>query len=376
MDPLAECPTDHPLLSLEAFSLTQKDLDIEFYTRRFSRTGRAALRDILQALRETYCRSIGIEYMHLQNPVERRWLQDQMEPNRNHPVLKGETKQRILYKLYQTALFEQFLNKKYIGQARFSLEGGDVLIPMLDLLVEHVTEYGCREIILGMAHRGRLNVQAHILKKPYKEIFSEFESCYDPDSIVGSGDMKYHQGYLADLNTEGNRQIRIYMLNNPSHLEAVDPVVEGFVRARQDLLGADKADQVLPVLIHGDAAFAGQGIVAETLNMSQLDGYGCGGTIHIVINNQIGYTTFPEETRSTRYSTDIAKMLMVPIFHVHGEDAEAVSHIIRLAADYRRAFKKDVVIDVVCYRRHGHNEGDEPYYTQPLMYDRIRKRPS
>ncbi len=376
MDPLAECPTNHPLLRLEAFSLTQKDLEIEFYTRRFSRTGRATLRDILQTLRETYCRSIGIEYMHLQNPVERRWLQDQMEPNRNHPVLKGETKQRILYKLYQAALFEQFLNKKYIGQARFSLEGGDVLIPMLDLLVEHVSEHGCREIILGMAHRGRLNIQAHILKKPYKEIFSEFESCYDPDSIVGSGDMKYHQGYLGDLKTEDNRQVRIYMLNNPSHLEAVDPVVEGFVRARQDLLGADKADQVLPVLIHGDAAFAGQGIVAETLNMSQLDGYGCGGTIHIVINNQIGYTTFPEETRSTRYSTDIAKMLMVPIFHVHGEDAEAVSHIIRLAADYRRAFKKDVVIDVVCYRRYGHNEGDEPYYTQPLMYDRIRKRPS
>ena len=376
MDPLTECPTEHPLLSLEGFSLTQKDLEIEFYTRRFSPTGRATLRDILRTLRETYCRSIGIEYMHLQNPAERRWLQEQMEPNRNHPVLKGATKQRILYKLYQAALFEQFLNKKYIGQARFSLEGGDVLIPMLDLLVGYVAEYGCLEIILGMAHRGRLNVQAHILKKPYKEIFSEFESCYDPDSIVGSGDMKYHQGYLADLKTDENRPGRIYMLNNPSHLEAINPVVEGFVRARQDLLGTDMADQVLPVLIHGDAAFAGQGIVAETLNMSQLDGYSCGGTIHIVINNQIGYTTLPEETRSTRYSTDVAKMLMVPIFHVHGEDPEAVSHVIRIAADYRRAFKKDVVIDVVCYRRYGHNEGDEPYYTQPLMYDRIRKRPS
>ena len=376
MDPLAECPTDHPLLSLEAFNLTPKDLDVEVYTRRFNQTGRATLRDIIRTLRETYCRSIGIEYMHLQNPAERRWLQEQMEPNHNHPLLKGKTKRRILFKLHQAALFEQFLNKKYIGQARFSLEGGDVLIPMLDILVRHVAANGCREIILGMAHRGRLNVQAHILKKPYKEIFSEFESCYDPDSIVGSGDMKYHQGYLADLKSDEHRPEQIYMLNNPSHLETVNPVVEGFVRARQDLLGTDRADQVLPVLIHGDAAFAGQGIVAETLNMSQLDGYGCGGTIHIVINNQIGYTTFPEETRSTRYSTDVAKMLMVPIFHVHGEDPEAVCHVIKLAADYRRAFKKDVAIDVVCYRRHGHNEGDEPYYTQPLMYERIRNRPS
>ncbi|MFQ5485190.1 MAG: 2-oxoglutarate dehydrogenase E1 component [Desulfobacterales bacterium] len=374
MDPLAECPTDHPLLSLEAFRLNQNDLDIEVFTRHFNKTGRATLRDIIRTLRETYCRSIGIEYMHLQNPAERRWLQDRMEPNRNHPLMKRETKQRILYKLYQAALFEQFLNKKYIGQARFSLEGGDILIPMLDILFKHVAGYGCREVILGMAHRGRLNVQAHILKKPYKEIFSEFECCFDPECIVGSGDMKYHQGYLANFKTGENRPGRIYMLNNPSHLEAVNPVVEGFVRARQDLLGADSRDQILPVLIHGDAAFAGQGIVSETLNMSQLDGYGCDGTIHIVINNQIGYTTFPEETRSTRYSTDVAKMLMVPIFHVHGEDPEAVFHVIRLAADYRRAFKKDVAIDVVCYRRYGHNEGDEPYYTQPLMYDRIRNR--
>jgi len=227
-----------------------------------------------------------------------------------------------------------------------------------------------------MAHRGRLNVQANILQRPYEDIFSEFESCYNPAEIVGAGDVKYHNGYLADVKTADNQQLRVFLMNNPSHLEAVNPVVEGFARARQDLTGDSGGTQVVPLLIHGDAAFAGQGIVAETLNMSQLEGYKTGGTIHIIINNQIGYTTLPEDARSTRYSTDIAKMLMIPIFHVHGENPEAVVHVGRLAADYRREFGKDVVIDLVCYRRYGHNEGDEPYFTQPGMYDRIRQRPS
>ena len=376
LDPLAACPTDHPLLALEAFKLTPQDLDREFFTRRFSGSGRAPLREIIQALKETYCHSIGVEFMHLQDPSERRWLLNRMEPVRNQPALEPDAKQRILKSLIRAALFEQFLNKKYIGVTRFSLEGGEALIAALDFLIEHVAQSGGNEIILGMAHRGRLNVQANILRRPYEDILSEFESCYNPEELVGSGDVKYHNGYLADLKAANNQELRIFLMNNPSHLEAVNPVVEGFCRARQDFIGDNSGKQVLPLLIHGDAAFAGQGIVAETLNMSQLEGYKTGGTIHMIINNQIGYTTLPENARSTRYSTDIAKMLMIPIFHVHGENPEAVVHVMQLAADYRHEFGKDVVIDLVCYRRYGHNEGDEPYFTQPAMYDRIRQRPS
>jgi len=376
LDPLAACPTEHPLLALEAFNLSPQDLDREFFTRRFTASRHAPLKEIIQALKETYCRSIGVEFMHLQDPSERRWLIDRMEPFRNRPDLEPAAKQRILNSLVRAALFEQFLNKKYIGVTRFSLEGGDALIAALDFLIQHLSTSGCREINLGMAHRGRLNVQANILQRPYEEIFSEFESCYNPEEMVGAGDVKYHNGYLADFKTTANQQLRVFLMNNPSHLESVNPVVEGFARARQDRIGDHSSAQVVPLLIHGDAAFAGQGIVAETLNMSQLEGYKTGGTIHIVINNQIGYTTLPEDARSTRYSTDIAKMLMVPIFHVPGENPEAVVHVIRLAADYRREYSKDVVIDLVCYRRYGHNEGDEPYFTQPGMYDRIRQRPS
>jgi 2-oxoglutarate dehydrogenase E1 component len=376
LDPLAACPTEHPLLVLEAFNLTSQDLDREFFTRRFATSGHAPLKEIVQALKETYCRSIGVEFMHLQDPSERRWLLNRMEPIRNRPGLEPDAKQRILKSLVRAALFEQFLNKKYIGVTRFSLEGGEALIAALDFLIQHVAESGGKEIILGMAHRGRLNVQANILQRPYEDILSEFESCYNPEEIVGTGDVKYHNGYLADLKTANNQRLRIFLMNNPSHLEAVDPVVEGFSRARQELIADKSSAPVLPLLIHGDAAFAGQGIVAETLNMSQLEGYKTGGTFHIIINNQIGYTTLPENARSTRYSTDIAKMLMVPIFHVHGENPEAVLHVMQLAADYRLKYGKDVVIDLVCYRRYGHNEGDEPYFTQPGMYDRIRQRPS
>jgi 2-oxoglutarate dehydrogenase E1 component len=376
LDPLAACPTDHPLLNLAAFNLTLEDLDLEFAAGRFSKSGRAPLRNIIQALQKTYTHAIGVEFMHLQDPAERNWLLDRMEPGLNQPQFGTPVKRRILDNLFQTALFEQFINKKYLAVTRFSLEGGDAIIPALNGLVAHVAQKGCREIILGMAHRGRLNVQAHILKRPYEEIFSEFESCYDPDDLVGAGDVKYHNGYLADIKIANNSTLRIFLMNNPSHLESVDPVVEGFVRARQDIQADQSRNGVMPLLIHGDAAFAGQGIVTETLNMSQLEGYRTGGTIHLVINNQIGYTTLPEDARSTRYSTDSAKMLMVPIFHVHGEDPEALVHVFQLAADYRWEFGKDVVIDVVCYRRYGHNEGDEPYFTQPLMYEQIRQRPS
>ncbi|MCK5192230.1 MAG: 2-oxoglutarate dehydrogenase E1 component, partial [Desulfobulbaceae bacterium] len=329
LDPLVACPTDHPFLNPSAFNLTAEDLETKFYAKGLFKTHRASLGDIIRLLKETYCRSIGVEFMHLQDPEERRWIQDRMEPVQNRPNLDHKTKLRILKKLYQASLFEQFLHKKYLGQTRFSLEGAEAIIPMLDFLVNFVAKQGCREIILGMAHRGRLNVQTNILNKPYEDIFSEFESCYDPDSLFGAGDVKYHNGYLSDIKTNDDHPIRLFLVNNPSHLESVNPVVQGFARARHDLLGGDKKNQVLPLLIHGDAAFAGQGIVPETLNMSQLNGYKTGGTIHFVINNQIGYTTLPEDARSTRYATDVAKMLMIPIFHVHGENPEAAIHVTR-----------------------------------------------
>ncbi len=375
LDPLVSCPTEHPLLTLSAFGLTEADLDRTFYTDLFPNRNQATLKEITGVLRETYCRGIGVEYMHLQDPEERKWLQERMESVRNRPAVSRDDRIRVLNKLCQSTLFESFLNKKYPGQTRFSLEGADVLIPMLDVLVNHTAASKLQEIILGMSHRGRLNVQANVLLKSYDEIFCEFESTYDPVSLHGAGDVKYHKGYLADIQTPEGNDIRIALMSNPSHLESINPVVEGFARARQTILGDQDRNRVLPLLLHGDAAFAGQGIVAEVLNMSRLEGYATGGTLHVVVNNQIGYTTLPENARSTRYATDIAKMLMGPIFHVHGENPESAVHVIRLACDYRMRFNKDVVIDLVCFRRYGHNEGDEPYFTQPLMYDRIKSRP-
>ena len=375
LDPLEACPLEPPLLTLESVGLAAESLDALFAIPEGPANVQAPLREILGALRETYSRSIGVEFMHLQDPAERRWLIERMEPVRNAPALDAAEKRRILRKLVHAAAFEQFLNAKYVGVTRFSLEGCEALIPGLDFLLERSAAHGCREVILGMAHRGRLNVQVNIIGKPFTDIFSEFENCYDPDLLVGAGDVKYHTGYLNDLLTEEGRELRILMMNNPSHLEAVDPVVEGFARGRQEALDAG-AERVLPVLLHGDAAFAGQGVVAEVLNLSQLEGYRTGGTVHVVVNNQIGYTTLPEHARSSRYSTDVAKAIMAPVFHVHGEAPEAVVHVMRLAADYRRQFGKDVVVDLIGYRRFGHNEGDEPYFTQPLMYERIRQRPS
>jgi 2-oxoglutarate dehydrogenase E1 component len=372
MDPLSVCPVAHPLLSLESVQLSPSDLDLSIRSQ-LSPPDTLSLRELIERLKQTYCRSVGVEYMHIQNPEERKWLETRIEPTGNRLQPDSASCRRILHSLIQSTQFEQFLNKAYVGVTRFSLEGGDGLIPALDVLTEALAASGCGEIILGMSHRGRLNVLAHILKKPYEEIFAEFESCYDPDSLVGSGDVKYHTGYLTDIAVDG-RPMRIYLVHNPSHLESVDPVVEGIARSRQDVLSENSDQKVVPVLIHGDAAFAGQGIVPEVLNLSRLKGYQTGGTIHIVVNNQIGYTTLPEDARSTRYATDCAKMLMIPIFHVHGEDPEAVMHVMRLAAAYRMAFGKDVVVDLICYRRYGHNEGDEPYFTQPQMYERIRQR--
>jgi 2-oxoglutarate dehydrogenase E1 component len=376
LDPLMACAIEHPLLDLPAFDLAEEDLERNFFVPRTFQAEQMTLREIIGALRETYCRSVGVEYMHLQDPAERLWLQEQMEPMRNRPALGKDMQIRILNKLQQATLFDQFLHTRYLGQKRFSIEGAEVIVAMLDAVFHHQAEHGCREIILGMAHRGRLNVQTNVLEKLYEAVFCQFEDSYDPGSLVGSGDVKYHMGYLADLKTRHDHDLRVLMVPNASHLESVDPIVEGISRARQESFGSHGRQTVLPILIHGDAAFAGEGIVAETLNLSQLEGYATGGTLHIIINNQIGFTTLPQDARSTRYSTDVAKMLMVPIFHVHGEDPEAAVHVARLAGEYRRKFAKDVVIDVVCYRRYGHSEGDEPYYTQPQMYERIKDRPS
>jgi 2-oxoglutarate dehydrogenase E1 component len=371
-DPLSPCRTDHPLLGLEVFDLEEADLDRVFHVRKFIKS-EATLREILEVMRETYCRSIGVEFMHIQEPQEREWLIDRMEPVGNNPRFSLEKRLSILGKLQEATLFEAFLHRKFLGQTRFSLEGGETLIPMLNEMVSHAAHLGIRDFILGMSHRGRLNVQANIFGKPYENIFAEFRDNVEL-GFVGDGDVKYHSSYSTDLTLPDGARIHMSMAPNPSHLESIDPVVEGKSRARQDHYGDLGVKRVLPVLIHGDAAFSGQGIVAETLNMSRLEGYGTGGTVHIVLNNQIGFTTTPAEARSTRYATDIAKMLMSPIFHVHGENPEAAVHVVTLALDYRQKFARDVVVELICYRRYGHNEGDEPYFTQPLMYENIKNR--
>ncbi|AJE03900.1 2-oxoglutarate dehydrogenase E1 component [Geobacter pickeringii] len=373
-DPLAPCRVEHPLLSLQHYDLDESDLDRTFRARRFLVKKEATLREIIETLRETYCRSIGVEFMHIQDPRERSWLIERMEPVRNRPPFTREEKLTILEKLQQGTLFESFLHRRFMGQKRFSLEGGETLIPVLDAVVARGAEQGITDLILGMAHRGRLNVLATLFGKPLENIFAEFADNL-PLGFVGDGDVKYHKGFSCDRELADGRRIHLTMAFNPSHLEAVDPVVTGKCRARQDAAGPGGAKLVLPVLIHGDAAFAGQGVVAETLNLSQLEGYRTGGTLHIVVNNQIGFTTLPADARSSLYATDVAKMVAVPIFHVHGEDPEAAVHAVRLALDYRQTFGKDVVVEIICYRRHGHNEGDEPYFTQPVMYGRIKDRP-
>lgn len=377
LDPLEPCALEHPLLTLEACGLEAADLDRVFLTPEIAFWDKALLRDVVALLKETYAGSVGVEFMHLTGAEERRWLQERMESTRNHSTFSTEERLHILKKLWHANRFEQFLHKTYLGQKRFSLEGAETVVPMLDGLIRHAAVQGCDTLVLGMAHRGRLNVQVNVLGKSPAAVFSEFEESCDTESETGSGDVKYHKGFMGwvTVSEGGLKKVRTLLLPNPSHLESVNPVVEGLARALQDTLGDRGTDRVLPVLIHGDAAFAGQGVVYETLNLSQLAGYRTGGTIHLVINNQIGFTTVPQEARSTRYATDVAKMLSAPIFHVHGEDPEAAVHVMHLACDYRYRYGKDVVIDVVCYRRYGHNEGDEPYYTQPTMVERIRRRP-
>src|SRR6266851_3603306 len=376
LDPLEYEVKRHPELDPAFYGLTIWDLDREFICGGLCGKLTAKLRDILDTLRETYCGKIGPEYMHISETVQKKWLQDRMEPSRNHPPLDLATKRRILMKLNDSESFEKFLHTKYVGHKRFSMEGAESTIPMLDYLFNEATQDGVAEAVIGMAHRGRLNVLANILGKSYEKIFHEFEGDVDPNTTQGSGDVKYHLGADGTHQSPGGATLKLTLASNPSHLEAVDPIVEGMARAKQTLIDDKERKRVLPVLLHGDAAFAGQGVVAETLNLSQLKGYRTGGTVHIVINNQIGFTTGPESARSSVYATDVAKAVQAPIFHVNGDDPEACVRAIRLAYEFRQQFSKDVVIDMLCYRRHGHNEGDEPSLTQPRMYKAIKEHRS
>jgi 2-oxoglutarate dehydrogenase E1 component len=377
IDPLATAaPASSPLLALEHFGLSSADLDKTVDgSMYFGIDGPVPLRELLEALTETYCRTIGVEYMHIDSLEIRQWLAGNMEPVRNRYPIPLRQKYRILMTLHQAELFEKFLHTKYVGQKRFSLEGGETLIPILDAIIEKGPSLGVKEFVIGMAHRGRLNVLANTLNKPFGEIFNEFEDNYLPMSTHdGDGDVKYHLGFSADVETADNRTVHLSVAPNPSHLEIVNPVVEGRVRAKQRLHGdIDRATGV-PILIHGDAAFAGQGVIMETLNLMNLSGYRTGGTVHVVVNNQIGFTTNPRDSRSTQYCTDIAKFVQAPIFHVNAEDAEACVAIAQLAIAFRQKFKRDVVIDMVCYRKWGHNEGDNPGYTQPLQSKIIEKK--
>lgn len=375
LDPLAaKEPHMHSELDPATYGLTIWDLDRTFLSGGVAGTHEMVLDDLLHVLRNAYCRTIGIEYMHISKPEEKQWIQQRVEgvPLETSP----EDQRHILDRLNAAEAFESFLGKRYIGQKRFGLEGGESAIAILDELLNLAADDSHTGVVMGMAHRGRLNVLANIVGKSYDQIFKEFEGHIDPDSTQGSGDVKYHLGQSGKFTSRKGATIPVELAANPSHLEAVDPVVEGLVRARQDLVDDPEAFSVLPVLIHGDAAFAGQGVVAETLNLSTIKGYRVGGTIHVIINNQLGFTTPPDAARSSEYCTDIAKMVQAPIFHVNGDDPEACVHVARLAYAYRAEFHKDVVIDMVCYRRHGHNEGDDPSYTQPLMYKRIDARRS
>lgn len=376
LDPLGIAPRrSHPELDPAYYGFTRDDLGREFSVGRLFGMPALTLRGILSTLRETYCGTIGIEYMHMQDPVQRRWIQERVEHKRSREPLPLDAKRTILTKLYAAEAFEAFLHTKFVGHKRFSLEGAEALIPLLDTIVEHGATQGIAEIVMGMPHRGRLNVLANTLGKSYEAIFSEFEGNVDPTLMMGTGDVKYHLGFSADYPTRGGETVHLTLTANPSHLEAVNPVVEGRVRAKQDRAEDSERTRVVPLLMHGNAAFAGQGVIAETLNLSRLRGYGTGGTIHVIVNNQIGFTTDPEDGHSGPYASDVAKLVQAPIFHVNGEDPEAVVRVAKLAVDYRQTFKRDVVIDMFCYRRHGHNEGDEPSFTQPRMYRAIKGHP-
>jgi len=379
VNPLGTSLGYHPELDPSTYGLTIWDLERDFITGNLAQSGAArsvtTLRETLETLRNTYCGRLGCEYMHIQHPEEKRWLQERMEPEANAWALEPELRRRVLLRLIEAEGFEHFLHTRFVGQKRFSLEGGESAMVILDELLERAAEAGVQEAVIGMAHRGRLTVLANLLSKSMAQIFGEFEGNVDPEMAQGSGDVKYHLGASGIQRTTSGREIRVSLSPNPSHLEAVDPVVEGIVRAKQTHMGDTKRQKVLPILVHGDAAFAGQGVVAETLQLSQLKGYTTGGTIHLIINNQLGFTSTPEEARSSTYCTDVARTVQAPIFHVNGDDPDACVRAIQVAFDFRMRFSKDVVIDMLCYRKYGHNEGDDPSYTQPLMYKKIKNHP-
>jgi 2-oxoglutarate dehydrogenase E1 component len=373
LDPLGHNQTDHPLLALEEFGFREEDLDRVIECPSFKGCTRTSLRELIRLLRATYCDTIGVEYMHIADKDQRNWLQERIEPQLNKPVLSTEDRKYILAKLVAAKGLEEFLHTKYVGQKRFSLEGAESLIPLLDTLIETAGGCGVREIVMGMSHRGRLNVLASLLGKPYEMMLAEFEGSFLPSDVQGDGDVKYHLGYARDHSTRSGHKVHVSLLSNPSHLEAIHPVVEGIVRGKQRRHRDMEYDRVMALLIHGDAAFTGQGVVAETLALSELHSYRTGGSIHIIVNNQIGFTTSPRDYRFTRYPSDVAKIIQAPVFHVNGDDPEAAVQAALLAAAFRDTFKMDVIIDLICYRLHGHNEGDDPTFTQPVMYEEIRR---
>ncbi len=375
INPLGGKKPEFPELTPQFHGLSEADFDREFVVETGSARKPRTLREIIAQMYNTYCRSIGVQYMHIDDLPVRKWLQERMEDSENHVALTRAQQIHLLERLTDAYIFEQFVAKKYIDKKSFSLEGAESLVPLLDTAIEKAGRLGNQAIVLGMAHRGRLNVLANILGKSPREIFREFED-KDHETLRLRGDVKYHLGYSNNYHTTAGHDLHLTLCFNPSHLEFVNPVALGRMRAKQDRGGDQTRQRGLVILIHGDAAFAGQGVVQETLNMSQLPGYTVGGTLHVIVNNQIGFTTGPESARSTPYATDVAKMLQSPIFHVNGEDPEAVAAVVNLALDFRAAFQRDVVIDMYCYRRRGHNEQDEPAFTQPLMYDAIRKRKS
>lgn len=376
LDPLKlEDTKDHPELDPATYGFSDKDMDREIFLNYVLGMESATLREIIIVLRRTYCGTIGIEFMHIQDPAEKAWIQERMESIQNQAHFTDKGKKAILRSLSETEGFERYLDKKFTGTKRFGLDGGESLVPAIEQIIKRGSQLGLEEIVVGMAHRGRLNVLANLMGKPFQAIFSEFQgNAAHPDDVQGSGDVKYHLGTSSDRVFDG-RSVHLSLTANPSHLECVNTVVLGKVRGKQMQRGDHEREKVMGLLLHGDAAFAGQGFVAETLDLSHLHGYKTGGTIHYVINNQIGFTTSPRFSRSSPYCSDVAKIVSAPIFHVNADDPEAVVHCARIAIEYRQRFSKDVVVDMICYRRHGHNEGDEPMFTQPLMYKKISTHP-
>ena len=371
-NPVRERRKYSPTLEYQNFGLHDSDLDQEFQAGDIVGIGPSKLSEIIRHLDQVYCQSIGVEYMYIRDPKEIEWIKDRLHQNSNTPKFDSDQKKHILHKLNQAVVFENFLHKKFVGQKRFSLEGAESLIPALDALIEHSSEFGVEEFVMGMAHRGRLNVLANIFNKTYKEIFSEFEGKFYEDENI-AGDVKYHLGFTSIQKCNNGSKIKLNLTPNPSHLEAVDPVVEGISRAKLDSHYHGDYKRILPILIHGDAALAGQGVVYEVIQMAQLDGYQTGGTIHITVNNQVGFTTNYHDARSSTYCTDVAKVTLSPVLHVNGDDVESVVHALQIAVEYRQKYQKDVFIDLLCYRKYGHNEGDEPRFTQPLLYEAISK---